>query len=239
MHELLRGSELDGPSEKDLARFAARMAPLVGLPLADLSPTSLPHGTAPADIAPSSFGGAAARTSTAKVAGSFALKAWMAVGVVGLGLGVWWAGQGRQAAPAVEAPRAAVPALVTPSDPHPSTPSAPVMETSEVVAKPATLEAPARQRQPAATRPDELSLIAQAQSLRSDPRALLKVLKLHASLYPRGMLAQEREVLAVEALIASGQLEAGKRRAAQLEADYPQSAHLPRIHALLEKARAE
>ncbi len=248
LRELLRAGDLAGPSEKDLARFAARMAPLVGLPLADLVPTSLPQGTAPADLGADGLGvaptpaDAAAPVGAAKVAGSIGLKAWIAAGVVSLGLGFLWVQQGHPASQAVEPVRSA-PKLVAPAVPAqvPPVEVARSEATPEpIVPKAAETPAPTkRQATPAAARPDELSLIAQAQALRDQPRALLKVLKQHAAWYPNGMLAQEREVLAVEALLASGKIEAGKRRAARLEAEYPTSAHLPRVRALLEKAGRE
>ena len=242
LRELLRASELAGPIEKDLARFAARMDPLVGLPLADLTPTSLPQGTAPADLGASSLGAAAAPVGAAKVAGTAGLKAWLAAGAVSLGLGLLWAHQMRSAPEQGDLAREA-PALVAPAAPAhaPSLEAAVPESISEpVVPAPAETVAPAkRQAVTSAARPDELSMITQAQALRDQPRAALKLLKQHAAWYPHGMLAQEREVLAVEALLASGQLEAGKRRAARLEAEYPTSAHLPRVRALLEKASRE
>ncbi|MFT3927925.1 MAG: hypothetical protein QM778_35685 [Myxococcales bacterium] len=240
VRQLLRASELDGPSEADLAKFAARMAPLVGLPLADLTP-SLPHGTAPADVSGASWGGAAAKTGLAKWGSSLALKAVVA-GTLSLGLGLWWA---NRPAPApvhepAQAPSVSVASRVAPVPVAPET----NLPTSGGVAEqalPAPEAAPSAAKRVGASapRPDELSLIAQAQSLRAEPQAVLRVLKQHATLYPQGMLAQEREVLAVEALVSAGQLKEAKRRAGRLEAEYPNSAHLPRIRALLDQADHE
>jgi hypothetical protein len=218
------------------------MAPLVGLPVGELMPASLPQGTAPAEIGAGGWGGATVQTGAAKLAGSFALKAVLAAGALSVGLGLWWAQQSpaapRQVGSTVSAPMVVAPVetRAAPSaEPAPVAAPEPVLlapksEPSIVTAKPGTS---------ATARPDELALIAQAQGLRDQPQALLKVLKQHATWYPHGMLAQEREVLAVEALLAAGQIEAGKRRAARLEAEFPNSAHLPRIHALLKSAGHE
>jgi len=242
IRSLLRASELDGPSDADLARFAARMAPLVGLSAAELSPT-MPHGPAPADVSSGSWAGAGTQGSLAKVGSSFALKAVLAGTLsAALGLGVWWSS--RPAVPAQSVREHATPAAVRPQQGAPSSPapasaapevSAAMPAVAEPVAMPLSKRAPVN----SAVRPDELSLIAQAQGLRDQPQALLRVLKQHAALYPHGMLAQEREVLAVEALLAAGQLKEAKRRAGHLAAEYPNSAHLPRIRALLDQASRE
>ncbi len=71
----------------------------------------------------------------------------------------------------------------------------------------------------------ELLLSARKQ-LHSDPRGTLVLLEQHAALFPNGMLAPEREVLAIEALRKSGRDAEASERLARFRAHYPDSPHL-------------
>jgi hypothetical protein len=53
------------------------------------------------------------------------------------------------------------------------------------------------------------------------------------------MFAQERDVLAIEALIAAGRRPEAEARAKQLELAYPGSAHLRRVRVLLAAPASE
>ncbi len=55
----------------------------------------------------------------------------------------------------------------------------------------------------------------------------------HAQAYPKGALAQEREVIAIEALVALGRNSDARARAATFRAAYPASVHLTRIERLV------
>jgi hypothetical protein len=87
--------------------------------------------------------------------------------------------------------------------------------------------------------PSELSLIERAEALRTQPSEALAFLSKHEEVYPRGALAQEREVLAIELLIKAGRLSQAERRAERFEDAHARSAHLPHIRALLSRARGE
>jgi len=65
-------------------------------------------------------------------------------------------------------------------------------------------------------------------SLAADPGRALRMAEEHPSRYPHGGLIQEREVIAIEALIRLGRTEEARARAATFHSLYPQSAH--RIH---------
>lgn len=88
-------------------------------------------------------------------------------------------------------------------------------------------------------KPSELSLIRQAEAARADSARALDLLQEHARLYPAGALAQEREALAIELLLRTGELARASSRAGRFAAQHPGSAHLPRLRALLERARDE
>lgn len=74
--------------------------------------------------------------------------------------------------------------------------------------------------------PREVDLIREArQKMDTDPEAALRKLREHEKLFPRGVLAEEREVLRVRALARSGQTKAAREKAAQFEKLHPNSAH--------------
>ncbi|RLB57109.1 MAG: hypothetical protein DRJ42_01390 [Deltaproteobacteria bacterium] len=104
--------------------------------------------------------------------------------------------------------------------------------------------APAKQatrpRAPAATddeapeRIPELTLLQQAQdALGRAPGSALALADRHARDYPRGALAQEREVVAVDALLRLGRRSDAEARASRFRAVNPGSSQLRRIERLL------
>jgi len=62
----------------------------------------------------------------------------------------------------------------------------------------------------------------------------LQLTKEHTRRYPKGDLAQEREVIAIEALRRLGQLDAAKKRGAVFEQQYPGSAHRSKVQQTLQ-----
>lgn len=249
VRSLLDACAAQGPTEQDLARFSARMAPLVGLSGAELV-ASLPSGVAPADVplAATGSGLAAGTGSLAKTASSSLFAKAMLSGAVALiGGGLWWGAATLVEEAPVPSPTSAPVQAVAPAV-EPDVPAAnevfdgagadvPAVVPTEKAALP---ERGSRRKLAALQAPtDELSLMAEAQAKRGQPSQLLRVLAQHERWYPQGMLVQEREVLAVEAWLSSGNLQQARKRAAVLEAKFPNSAHLPRIRRLLEKAAEE
>ena len=100
--------------------------------------------------------------------------------------------------------------------------------------------APVPEKLPVPTRDfelaDERAAVDMARSAlaRGEPAQALIALDALAKRLPRGQLAEERESLAVEALMAAGQVEEAKARAAKFRADFPQSMLLPAVDAALE-----
>jgi hypothetical protein len=83
-------------------------------------------------------------------------------------------------------------------------------------------------------RETEFSLLEQAQrALRSDPQRALDLADRDAKRFPSGALAQEREVIAIEALAKLGRADATRERANRFFQAFPGSAHEPRIASLL------
>ncbi|MGC4087015.1 MAG: hypothetical protein QM756_03760 [Polyangiaceae bacterium] len=129
---------------------------------------------------------------------------------------------------AVQPPPAPTPATSAPIE----MPSAPTASASAPAPKPAVA--------PTANRADpeaELALMREAQAaLGSDPARALALTKQHAQKYPRGVLAQEREVVAIDALKRLGQNGEAAARAARFRQSHPESAYLPRIERLVGSA---
>ncbi len=78
----------------------------------------------------------------------------------------------------------------------------------------------------AAAGPSESSLLEQARrALPTDPGAALALTNQDAALFPRGVLVQEREVIAIEALRRLNRTAEADRRAAAFSKTFPGSAH--------------
>ncbi len=247
MRSLLTFAREQGPGQGDLDRLAKRLSPLVGVSMGDLSvpghDLGLGLGTAP--VNPPGFAsplGAAGKGTLVKLGMSSLAKIMVAASIVSAGV-VWWALPSTEvterprsiAAPAPAAPAAPIKPHVQPAA---TTPEAEVesvaepIEAAEPRVKRARVAAPKIMEVPAAN-PSEIDLIRRAEGLRAEPEQSLRALNEHARLYPTGMLSQEREVLAIEALLASAQRPAAEARAKALAAAHPGSAHLRRVRVLL------
>jgi hypothetical protein len=83
---------------------------------------------------------------------------------------------------------------------------------------------------------DETKAIQQAQdALKTDPEYALAQCDDDAKLFPNGTLAQEREVIAIDALTRLGRMPEAKARAKKFATDYPNSADMPRVQKLVGK----
>jgi type IV secretory pathway VirB10-like protein len=91
----------------------------------------------------------------------------------------------------------------------------------------------------AARQEGEASFLRRAKvALASDPGCALRMAGEHPTRYPRGVLIQEREVLAIEALVRLGRAEDARARAASFRSRYPSSAHHAHIGGLIHAAEA-
>jgi hypothetical protein len=100
---------------------------------------------------------------------------------------------------------------------------------------------PAPQVQRAAAKPPlpEAELIERARAqLQNSPAQALVLTKRHRHLYPNGLLAQEREVIAIEALARLGKSQAAQKRAEAFRAAQPNSIHDLRLRSALGDAGA-
>ncbi|MDF2694418.1 MAG: hypothetical protein K0S65_2801 [Labilithrix sp.] len=87
---------------------------------------------------------------------------------------------------------------------------------------------------------DELALLEDARNaLAVDPNRTLALARVHVKRFPKPAFAQERERLAIDALVRLGRRADAEARAASFEATYPDSAHLARVRALVTPRAAE
>ncbi|HEY4159228.1 MAG TPA: hypothetical protein VGM29_14065, partial [Polyangiaceae bacterium] len=200
----------DLPSERELAALSLRLGATFG---------------AGAGLA---TGGTAARTG-----GTFAKLAAATVVTVGA-LGLWLAHDRPAGVSAtnvaaahasVQEPSAAskelaeplatsLPSAVDPVAPSAAASAQPAVSTS----KPATAKS--------ALAVDEASLLERARrELNANPAAALALTNEHSTRFPNGVLAQEREVIAIAALRKLGRGAEADRRAASFALKYPGSAH--------------
>lgn len=82
--------------------------------------------------------------------------------------------------------------------------------------------------------PSEIELLRDARlALRQSPAAALAFAEQHARLYPQGKLTQERELIAISALVASGRRTAALSRGARFEQAFPTSPYRKQVGELL------
>jgi hypothetical protein len=85
--------------------------------------------------------------------------------------------------------------------------------------------------------PTEIDLLGRAEgALRTNPSLALALVNEDAARFPGGALAQEREVIAIEALLGLGRLGDARAEATRLFHDAPDTAHRARVEALLAAA---
>jgi len=160
---------------------------------------------------------------------------------VALGGGMLWGGvallrsenaSSLTAPQAISAPVHAQPRSVQPAATQPSAES----RAEDSADSPEQPGAPARRTPSATTLVEEGRLLAKANALvqSGQARQALEVLRQSESRYPRSTLYQEREVLAVEALAASGATAAAKQRAARFLKRYPNSPHAGKLQTFVQ-----
>jgi hypothetical protein len=139
---------------------------------------------------------------------------------------------------------AAPPSRTAPSTPASNAPSAPPAASvslplaapePSVSSAPAPTHVPSAARSAPAPNPEaELALLDEAQrALAGEPARALALAAEHGRRFPDGILAQEREVLAVTALARLGRIDEARARAGAFHRRWPSSAHGRRIDALL------
>lgn len=215
LRRALDAAREDVPSDAQLDALAAKLGPLLGGPGGG--------GAPPGD------GGAA--LSGASAFGGKALGG-LAIAAAGVAVAALVLTPDDPAPP----PRRPDPVIEAPA---PRVESEPVPEGVDV---PTDLEPEAPTPRPPPRRPTfevdpaaELALLRRMQDdLRTDPAAALETAREHERRFGPGTLAQEREVVAIDALDRLGRDAEARARAEAFRTRWPRSAHLRRIDVILE-----
>lgn len=209
LSQLLADARGDVPSAAQLERLAARL-PLAG------------------PIPPPATGAGSAGSGAAKVIVGLAVA-----GAI-VGGGVWLRSSGSPAppapAPTVTATHAQDPEPAAVAEPPAPAPAAP---SSEGAADP-----PDNVQPKPVAQPSEATLLRRAQAaLHRDPARALALTQEHRRRFPKGALAQEREVIAIEALSRLGRSGEAAKRAKTFENSYPGSAHQRKVETTVEEGQ--
>ncbi|MCA9648241.1 MAG: hypothetical protein H6718_00870 [Polyangiaceae bacterium] len=132
----------------------------------------------------------------------------------------------------VEAPAAsaAVEEAPKPRVVTPAAPAAPKVDAPSSLEARSAVEAPSAKAQLL----EESRLLSAARAaLATDPKKALALTEQHRAKFPQGTLAQEREVIAIQALGKLGNKKDADQRADQFGKDYPDSAHKDRVQGKL------
>lgn len=216
--DALRAAAEDGPSPAEIARLTASLG------------AALPPGALVAGSAAKTFG---AKAVAAMVGAGIA--AGVVAGVVGSRLTAPRGPEIQSGETTAALPSASASASSSSSSvPLAPSASAPLPEPSRLPPV-ATVAVPIATAGTPAPVPSETALLDRGhQALRSqNPAAALAAAEEHARAYPRGTFAQEREVIAIEALVALGRRPEAAKRAARFRAAFPGSAHQARIDSLV------
>jgi hypothetical protein len=213
--ELLHAGRKDLPSQAQLAALAAKLGPILG-----------PMGGGPGGGGAAPAVKAAGVSAVAKGAGTLAVLAIVVGGIV--------ATRTRRV-PSASSPSARATPVVAVSAPvesvDPAAPAATVAQRPEPSAA-STAKAPRVAETPSTL--DEVTLLERAEdALATSPAHALALCDQDASLFPRGLLRQEAEVIAIDALVRLGRHAEADARAASFRKAYPTSTHQRRIDMLL------
>jgi hypothetical protein len=180
---------------------------------------------------------AGAGTAASSVAGT-GLLTKLVVGVALAG-GAVWGGTALMKPDGARAPQEQRP-VVTSALPQPAAVTPPSVPTEAAEAALPNDEAqpsgPARRSSSTTTLAEEGRLLARAHQLvqAGQGREALEVLRTSATRFPKSVLFQEREVLTIEALGATGAFGAAKARAERFLKRYPKSPHSGRLQRFVE-----
>ncbi len=226
------------PGADRLARMREGLAPLLTVSAA-ASVGAVVQGSTVAQAGISGSGTIAGKTAVSAGLGSKLWVPWLLLGgvVAATVVGV----VAIRSAQVSETPSASRARSAMPSSAMPSSASGPALgqERTQEVAVPKLprvhpSSAIAESGHEAGSLAPEARLLAQARAqLSTDPRATLGACEQHQREFSRGVLSQEREVLAVEALVRLGRSAQAQARVARFRAKFSGSPHLPRLEALV------
>jgi hypothetical protein len=226
LRELLDAGRQELPDDRKLAEVLAKLGPALG------------GGGGAGASGAGSVGRAAAKG--AWTGGAKIIAAVAALGVVTLGGSYLLRAPSHRATEADRAPLSVSSAHQAPT-PSANENAATSRETEAPSSTPAVTTFPPRQHPstaiplaPAPPLTPEIELLQRAQdALSRDPASALALADESARRFPQGLLRQEAEVIAIDALVRQSRRSAAEDRARRFRATYPTSTHLRRIDTIL------
>ncbi|HYP99629.1 MAG TPA: hypothetical protein VER96_13235 [Polyangiaceae bacterium] len=204
--ELFASATRDLPSDEQLAKLAAALGPIMDAP-------------APAPSPPKSPTSISGLMKLGAVAGALAA-------VVGAGVALRHTSH-TTPVPPTEAPKVAVP--LQPSEALPTPPPSaapPAAEAHSEEVQPSASSSSAKPTVAPAKAATEAALLEQARrALNTSPSYALQLANQHRARFPNGVLTQEREVIAIEALRRLHRSTEADQRASGFSKSFPGSAH--------------
>lgn len=213
LRDVLRAAQADVGTDAQLARLAQRLGPMLG--------PAVPAAPAAASLSGAAKLGLAGLALIAAGGGAWLVSASHPVGPP----------------PAPTPPHAvAPPAAVVKPPVVAATPAPPASEPTVEDAKPppAVASAPAKlpEKPTPPAQPSEAELLEQARAaMKVDPARALQRANEHAGRFPGGVLVQEREVIAIQALRKLGRSAEADRRAQAFAKAFPGSAFARKLNA--------
>jgi hypothetical protein len=219
LRTLLDSAKVDEPQAADVARLTAKLA------------AALPPGTLTPDGGGGSGGGGGGSGGGATAAGVKGAAGWVIGGGVIIGLAVLGAVAATNPSGAPLAPHATTAAASDIRTELPQVASVVSVATSASANAPILAPTGTSSASPAVPAEAEATMLARGyEELRhGSPQRALAVAAEHARAYPRGSYAQERELIAIEAMVKLGDRAGADARAAAFRRAYPKSSHLPRL----------
>jgi len=165
-------------------------------------------------------------------------------GLVGVGIlagGVWLATRSEEPqleanVPSIPVPVEVVSQVVTAPLPTVNTPSVETPAVQSAVPKPASAKSTPAASATTSTLAEEHRLLRAARAaLATEPARALALAREHERRFPRGVLAQEREVITIQALAAMGEGDAARKKAEGFDEKYPGSPHRNRVDEVTDK----
>lgn len=225
-----------GPEAPTEAKQRVQSALLASLESAALA-ASAAHNprTKPSNAAPTASLGAGAGAASSKTV-AIALSSWLLGGAMGAAL------YGALRAPQVQVVYVERPALSSQLSPPKPSEERTTAAPPELAAAASAATASDSAHSPRPTAPGANSELARERALldvaracaaRGEPARVLELVAQHARQFPRGRLSEEREALAIRALLALGRAQEARARAATFRSEHPNSFLMPVIDSAL------
>jgi hypothetical protein len=228
MKRLIAQARHDLPEPSHVLAFADRLEAHISS-----NPTSLTNTPEPPNNLPSAPNRTLGQWASSK---SLLLAGFVTVGALVSVIGFRARGNGINTATTrtvvSASPSPSVPRELTAEHPLPTPANATTVSsrTSLPLSSPAK-DTKARAVASAQELPKEATLLLAARNaLSQDPARALRITQEHVRLYPGGVLTQEREVIAIDALRRLGRMDLAEKRSSEFEKKYPGSVHRSKIN---------